>query len=330
MSQPMTETNLAPKPDRLGALRRFAAAITLLNILGHLFFGFEESLAQVCAALTAAYGMELLLESVSAWLEKRRPVFMEGFSGCIHFLLPAHISAMAISMLLYGSDRIAPFAFAAAVAIGSKALFRAPVGKGMRHVLNPSNTGIATTLLLFPAIGISPPYHFTENLSGIGDWLLPAVIILTGTFLNARFTSRIPLIVGWLGGFVIQAVVRSAVFGVEPVPALLPMSGMAFILFTFYMVTDPATTPDKPVAQFLFGASVAAMYCLLVSLHIVFGLFFALFAVCIMRGIGLWVTHFATQWSAERVARQEKALPSLPGATEPATVRLTITTHGGQ
>ncbi len=330
MSLPTTDLTLTPKPDRLGALRRFAAAITLLNVLGHLYFGFEESLAQVFTALAAAYSMELLLESVTAWQEKRKPAFVAGISECIHFFLPAHITAMAVSMLLYGSDRLAPFAFAAAVAIGSKDLFRAPVGKGMRHVLNPSNTGIATTLLLFPAIGIAPPYHFTENLTGIGDWMLPAVIILTGTFLNSRFTFRLPLIVGWLGGFVIQAMVRSAVFGVPPVPALLPMSGMAFILFTFYMVTDPATTPEKPVAQFLFGASVAVMYSLLVSVHVVFGLFFALFAVCILRGIGLWGIHFAARWSAERVKRPENIASPLSGPAEQATVRMTATTHGGQ
>jgi hypothetical protein len=29
--------------DRLGGLRRFAVAITVLNILGHAFFGFEQS-----------------------------------------------------------------------------------------------------------------------------------------------------------------------------------------------------------------------------------------------------------------------------------------------
>jgi Na+-translocating ferredoxin:NAD+ oxidoreductase RnfD subunit len=204
------------------------------------------------------------------------------------FLLPAHITALAVSMLLYAGELLLPFAFAAAVAIGSKALFRAPVGKGWRHFLNPSNTGIATTLLLFPWVSIAPPYQFTENVVGMGDWFVPAVIVVSGTFLNTRFTNRMPLIVGWLGGFVLQALLRSALAGAPPGPALLPMTGMAFVLFTFYMVTDPATTPDRPWGQFAFGASVAAAYALLMIFHVVFGLFFALLAVCILRGLGLY------------------------------------------
>ena len=170
------------------------------------------------------------------------------------FLLPAHITSLAVSMLLYANDRLWPIAFAAALGVASKTLIRVPVGRGVRHCLNPSNTGIAFTLLLFPWIGIAPPYQFTENLSGVGDWLLPTIIVVSGTFLNTRFTGRIPLILGWLGGFVIQAALRSQLQGTPFVAALLPVTGMAFLLFTFYMVTDPATTPSAPLRQFAFGA----------------------------------------------------------------------------
>ena len=53
------------------------------------------------------------------------------------------------------------------------------------------------------------------------------------------------------------------------------MTGVAFLLFTFYMVTDPATTPSTPRGQIAFGAAVAAAYGLLMAFHVVFGLFFA-------------------------------------------------------
>jgi len=35
------------------------------------------------------------------------------------------------------------------------------------------------------------------------------------------------------------------------------MTGVAFVLFTNYMITDPGTTPMAGRAQFMFGASVA-------------------------------------------------------------------------
>jgi len=282
---------------RLGALRRFAIAITILNILGHTFFGFEQSLAQALIALAVAYGTEILLELAKAWSQQRRPQFLGGFGSLVTFLLPAHITGLAVAMLLYANDRLWPIVFAAVVAIGSKVIFRTPVGNGVRHFLNPSNFGISSTLLLFSSVSIAQPYHFTENLDRIGDWLLPAIIILSGSFLNVRFTHRITLIVAWLSGFVVQAVLRTLLFDTSIVAALLPMTGMAFILYTFYMVTDPATTPNGRWAQILFGLSVAFVYGLLTAFHIVFGLFFALSIVSTLRGVGL----YAQAWVGSRL-----------------------------
>ncbi|MBV8607365.1 MAG: hypothetical protein JO034_07880 [Singulisphaera sp.] len=285
----MTTDPATARANRLPALRRFAAAITILNVLGHTVFGFEQSWAQPLVALATTYGIELLIEVMSAWAARRPLGFAGSFGRLVDFLLPAHITGLAVAMLLYANERLAPIAFAASVAIGSKVLVRVPVGDGARHCLNPSNTGIAATLLLFPWVGIAPPYMFTENLTGVGDWFLPLVIVLSGTFLNTRFTGKVPLILGWLGGFVIQAVLRSSWFGTPLVAALLPMTGMAFLLFTFYMVTDPGTTPSAPKAQFAFGAAVAAAYAVLMLAHVVFGLFFALLAACILRGLGLTI-----------------------------------------
>ena len=77
-------------------------------------------------------------------------------------------------------------------------------------------------------------------------------------------------------------------FGTPIVAGLLPMTGLAFVLFTNSMVTDPATTPFKPSTQVMFGAAVAAVYGVLMLMHVVFGLFFALVIVCFMRGLSLY------------------------------------------
>jgi Na+-translocating ferredoxin:NAD+ oxidoreductase RnfD subunit len=273
---------------RLGGLRRFAIAITVLNLLGHTVLGFEQSWAQPLVALAAAYGMEILLEALDARTQSRRPRFVGSPRTVVDFLLSPHISGLAVSMLIYTNERLWPTAFAAAAAIASKHLFRAPAGAGTRHFFNPSNIGITATLLLFPWVGIAPPYHFTENLGVRGDWILPAIIICSGSFVNWRFTERLPLIGAWLGTFAAQALVRHWLLGSSLTAALLPMTGVAFILYTFYMVTDPATTPSAPRAQAAFGAAVAAVYGLLMTVHIVLGLFFALSIVCAARGLGLY------------------------------------------
>src|SRR5690242_13224795 len=125
-------------PDtRLPALRRFAAAITILNVLGHFVLGFEQSWAQPLVALATGYAMELTLEAVGAWADLRRPQFLGGRCALVAFLLPAHITALAVSMLLYANDELWVVAFATAVGIGSKTLIRVAVGPGrVRHCLN--------------------------------------------------------------------------------------------------------------------------------------------------------------------------------------------------
>ena len=293
----MSAHEVSNRADRLGGLRRFAIAITVLNILGHTFFGFEQSWAHPLVALASAYSTELLLEFIDARCNRRPIRFLGGgprkFVEC---LLSAHISGLACAMLLYPNERFGPVIFASVVAICSKCLLRAPIGNGTRHFFNPSNFGITVTLLVFSWVSVAPPYQFTENMTGFGDWILPAVIVCTGTFLNARFTRRLPLIAAWLGGFVAQAALRSLFFDTPFGAALVPMTGVAFILYTFYMVTDPATTPERHREQIVFGVSVAAVYGLLMVNHVVFGLFFALTIVCTVRG--MWM--YAMQWVKSR------------------------------
>jgi Na+-transporting NADH:ubiquinone oxidoreductase subunit NqrB len=284
---------------RLAALRRFAVAISVLNAVGHAVLGFEQSYAHVLVALATAYTVELALELVDARACRRPVAFRGGAVHVIDFLLPAHITALACAMLLYPNARLGPIMFAAAFGVASKSVFRARSGGGRRHFMNPSNAGIAATLLVFPWVGVAMPYQFTENLHGPADWILPIVFVCVGSFLNARFTRRIPLIAAWVGGFGLQAVVRSAGFGVRLVPALAPMTGVAFVLFTFYMVTDPGTTPTRPRDQIWFGAAVAAVYGALQVTHVVYGLFFALAIVCSVRGVALWAREAAAALRAK-------------------------------
>jgi Na+-translocating ferredoxin:NAD+ oxidoreductase RnfD subunit len=297
------------KDTRLGALRRFATAITLLNIFGHTVLGFEQALATPVVALLAAYSTEILLEVLESRRLGRRPRFLAGGTAPIDFLLSAHISGLAVAMLLYANDRLLPVAFAAVTAIASKHLFRVGTNGSRRHFFNPSNLGITATLLAFPWVGIAQPYMFTENLSGGWDWFLPCLIICTGSFLNTMFTKRIPLILSWLGAFVLQAVVRHFLFGNLLLPSLNPMTGVAFLLFTFYMVTDPATTPSSTRGQIAFGAAVALAYGTLMAFHVVFGLFFGLTAVCVGRGVLMHLRSLAAQ-RAE--ARSRIEVPSIP------------------
>jgi hypothetical protein len=294
------------RDPRVIALRNFAISISVFNIAGYLFLGFEQPWLWPVIALATAYGLELLLETVGTRGEGAQPRFLgNGLRGLVEFLYPAHITALAVNMLLYVNDQVLVMIFAVMVAISGKWLLQAPVRGRMRHYMNPSNLGIATVLLLFPWVSIAPPYHFTEYLSGAGDWIVPGAILVAGTLLNAKLTKRMWVIVGWVGVFALQAVVRGVLFDTAIPSALAVMTGVAFVLFTNYMITDPGTSPSRPVSQFAFGGGAALLYGAFTGLHIAYGIFLALAVTCLIRGAFLWaleISHRARQREAALAA----------------------------
>ncbi|WBB75815.1 enediyne biosynthesis protein [Micromonospora sp. WMMD1128] len=287
-------TGKTARDPRVIALRNFAISITALNVLGYTVLGFEQAPLWPVAAVLTAYLTEIGLEVVGARAESRPPRFTgRGVRGVVEFLYPAHITALAVNMLLYVNDRMPVTLFAVMVAISGKWLLRAPVNGRLRHFMNPSNFGISVVLLLFPWVSIAPPYQFTEYLSGWADWALVVVIVSLGTLLNAKLTGRMWLIGSWLLVFAAQAVFRGLVLDTAVPGALATMTGVAFVLFTNYMVTDPGTTPSRPASQVAFGAGVAVVYGILTGASVVYGLFFATAIVCLVRGAFLWSLHLS-------------------------------------
>lgn len=270
---------------RSAALRRFGASITIVTVLGHTVLGFEQSYAAPILAVLVAYTAELTFESTEAWASRRRPRYLGSVGRLLDFFLPAHISGLACAMLLYAGARLMPVVSAVVLATASKYVVRLPVGGRLRHVLNPSNTGIVMVLLLFPWVGVAAQYQFTEWVPGWWRAVVPLVVLVAGTLLNAKLTRKTPLIMAWLAGFALQAAVRAALTDVALPSALLVMTGAAFVLFTNYMITDPGTTPVRPRNQVVYGLAAAAVYGLLVGLHLGFALFFALAIVGVGRGL---------------------------------------------
>jgi enediyne biosynthesis protein E5 len=286
-----------PADPRYLALRNFAISITVFNIVGYTLLGFEQPWLWPFLAVAAGYATEIVFELISSWAYQRRPRFLgNGPRGAYEFLLPAHITALAVNMLLYANNQFWPVLFGVVLAVSQKHVLQAPIAGKMRHFMNPSNLGICAVLLLFGSwVSISPPYMFSEWASSLFRLMIPMVILVSGTVINAMLTRRVALIVGWAGGFAIQALVRHWLWGVQLNTALGVMTGIAFVLFTNYMITDPGTTPTRPRAQFIFGSSVALVYAILMQLNIVYTLFFATSIVCACRGLGWWAAHLRTR-----------------------------------
>jgi hypothetical protein len=275
---------------RLFALWYFTTLMIVWNVLGHTKLGFEQSWATPVTAVVTAILVSMLLDCVDARAKDRQVRFTESVGSFVNFLPACLIPGFACGMLLYPNERLWPVVFAVVLSMGSKVIFRAPVGSGhTQHIFNPSNFGVGATLLLFPEVGFAPPYHFTENITGLWDWGVPLIVLTTGIIVHGLFTGRLPLVGAWIAAFVLQALVRAKIFGVPFFVPLMPMTSAAFIVFTLYLIPDPATTPLKPTRQALFGASVAFVYALTQVLHLVFGLFYALLIVCAIRGVALHI-----------------------------------------
>jgi enediyne biosynthesis protein E5 len=310
---PAGKTKKQPDPRYL-ALRNFAISLTVFNILGYTVLGFEQPWLWPFLAVATGYSTELLLETIGSWSERRPARYRgNGGRGMYEFLLPAHITSLACNMLLYANDRWWPIMFAIVVAVGQKHVLKAPVNGRWRHFMNPSNLGITVTLLTFGTwVSIAPPYQFTEYANSLFRILIPLVIVTAGTVINAMLTRRVMLIMGWMGGFAIQALVRHWIWHVALFTAFGVMTGVAFVLFTNYMVTDPGTTPSKGRAQFIFGSSIATVYAVLMLLNITYTLFYATTIVCAIRGLGWWGAYLLRKRREQTVTEVAAPAQSVP------------------
>jgi Na+-transporting NADH:ubiquinone oxidoreductase subunit NqrB len=155
------------------------------------------------------------------------------------------ISALSLSLLLR-VDNLWPAAAAAAIAIGSKFLLR----WNGKHVFNPTALGIAVVVALSDRAWVSPAQW------GAGTTIAFLVACLGGVVVNRAARSDVAYAFALSYAAILFA--RAAWLG-QPwtIPAHQLQAG-SLVLFTFFMISDPKTTPNARVARYLFGAAVAA------------------------------------------------------------------------
>lgn len=303
MSAPITSPR--KKRDPRNGLRMSATFATIFTILGHTVFGFEQPVAQIFVALGTGYLCALFFE----WVDARANGVAPGFSGggirkVVDFLLPAHMTSITLSFLLYFNQRLWIMAFTVAVALGSKYVFRVRQNGRLQHFMNPSNAGIAVVLLAYQWTGVLP-WSFTINLHGVWDWLVPLIIVGLGIRLNLLFTGRLPTCAAWLGTFILLGAGRGWLQHTPLMAQLVVLTGIPNVLFTLYMITDPQTSPARLRSQILFGSGIACAYFVLLTLHIQYMMFYSVTAVCALRGLGLFALNLrvpATKAAAVPVA----------------------------
>jgi Na+-transporting NADH:ubiquinone oxidoreductase subunit NqrB len=172
---------------------------------------------------------------VCSWLAKL-PVF-EARS--------ALISGLSLCLLLRTNS---PWLIAAAVivTIGSKFVLR---WRG-KHLFNPTNFGLVTMMLLTDqAVWVSPGQWGNVAFFGF------LIACLGGLVVNRA--ARWDVTIAFLALHLALIFGRSAYLGE---PAAIPLHRLqsgALLLFAFFMVSDPKTTPDSRAGRIVFAGLVA-------------------------------------------------------------------------
>src|SRR4029078_8895186 len=208
----------APARSRLRFDHRYIAPlfITLILLVGHLFYGILESYERTALAIVAAIVTELVLGRIffGKWLN----------------LSSAYISGISVGILLR-SPAFWPFALASVLSIMSKYVLRV---KG-RHLWNPSNFGICVLLFLAPAAVASLSVKW-------GNFKWPLIVIwVLGSFIIWR-AKRFHISVTYVASFFLFAFLRSWITGDPWQSEVAPITGPMYQLFVFFMITDPKTT----------------------------------------------------------------------------------------
>jgi enediyne biosynthesis protein E5 len=177
------------------------------------------------------------------------------------------ITGLSLSLLLRTQQPLLWVA-AAVLAIGSKFLIR----WHRKHFFNPANFAIVALLLTSGDVWVSPGQW------GSSIWL--AFLLVCSGGLVLQRAQRADIAIGFLGTYAGLLVLRAALLGDPPAIPLHQLQSGALLIFAFFMITDPRSTPNRRLGRLLFSVAVAALgYSLQFDWQIRPGLFFALAAL---------------------------------------------------
>ena len=207
------------------------ASLASLLLYGMFRLGFDVSPARALLLIGCALATQLLCSRAAGLpAVDVKSALISGLSLCL--LLRTSSAALA--------------AATAVVAIGSKFLLR----WNGKHVFNPTNFGIVAMMLASDRVWVSP-----------GQWgaaAFFAFLIACAGLLVVRRAARSDVTVAFLGFYALLLLARSAVLHEPPAIPLHRLQTGALLLFAFFMISDPKTTPDSRLGRIFFAILVAS------------------------------------------------------------------------
>lgn len=177
------------------------------------------------------------------------------------------ITGLSLSLLLRTHEPLLWIA-AAGLAIGSKFLIRL---RG-KHLFNPATFAIVALLLASRDVWVSPGQW------GSATWLALLLVCCGGLVLQRA--ERADTALAFLAAYAGLLALRAVSLGDPLAIPLNQLQSGALLLFGFFMITDPRSTPDRRLGRILFAVAVAGLaYWLQFRWQLRPALFFALAAL---------------------------------------------------
>jgi Na+-translocating ferredoxin:NAD+ oxidoreductase RnfD subunit len=271
----------------------FAATLTLYAILGCTILGFNRNPLQIL--LTILTGC--LLDTVLAWQVRRQKIVP----------LSAWISCTSIALLLNYSHNYWMLLFPVLLTVGSKYVLTV----NGKHFFNPSMFGVAVSLLTAnELITAAPAYQWGGSLA------MSAFIVMAALSLFAFKVRKGWLIASFLVFYTLQTALRAWFMRHHLPPETLflgTLTSAPFFIFTFYMITDPQTSPKTPKGQIAVAFALTLIDLVLHKFESVFTFFYAALILASARFLymhakaviaeGSVMARLRTAWSAPTVRR---------------------------
>jgi Na+-transporting NADH:ubiquinone oxidoreductase subunit NqrB len=119
-----------------------------------------------------------------------------------------------------------------------------------KHLFNPTNGGIVAMMLLTGAVWVSPAQWGSTAFFGF------LMACLGGLVVNRALRSDVAF--AFIGSYVAIIFGRALWLGQPMSNPLYMLQSGSLLLFTFFMISDPKTTPDSRAGRLLFAFLVAA------------------------------------------------------------------------
>jgi Na+-transporting NADH:ubiquinone oxidoreductase subunit NqrB len=156
----------------------------------------------------------------------------------------ALISGLSLCLLLRTGSPLLAVA-AAVAAIAAKFVLRI----GGKHVFNPTNFGIVALMLATGRVWVSPAQW------GNAAFLAFLLACLGGLVVNRAARSDVTY--AFLAFYLAVLFGRALWLGQPMAVPLHQLGSGGFLIFTFFMISDPKTTPDSRAGRLLFALLVA-------------------------------------------------------------------------